>query len=76
LAGSQATLSQASGTVDVSYLTIQDINATGVATWNAYVNQQNIDAGNNDGWDFGISPVIGGAEYTYQLRSFTEMRQF
>jgi hypothetical protein len=76
LAGSQATLSQASGTVDVSYLTIQDINATGGATWNAYVNQQNIDAGNNDGWDFGISPVIGGAEYTYQLRSFTEMRQF
>jgi len=76
LAGSQATLSQASGTVDASYLTIRDINATGGATWNAYVNQSNIDAGNNDGWDFGISPVIGGAEYTYQLRSFTQPRRF
>ena len=74
--GSQATLSQASGTVSTSYLTIQDINATGGATWDAYVDQSNVDAGNNDGWDFGISPVIGGAEYTYQLRSFTQPRRF
>lgn len=76
LAGSQATLSQASGTVDASYLTIQDINAVGGATWNAFVNQQNIDAGNNDGWDFGISPIVGSYEYTYQLRSFTQPRRF
>lgn len=75
-AGSQATLSEASGTVNASYLTIQDINATGGATWNAYVDQFNVDAGNNDGWDFGVSPVVGGAEYTYQLRSFTEPRRF
>jgi hypothetical protein len=74
--GSQATLSQASGTVNVSYLSIQDINATGGATWDAYVDQGNIDAGNNDGWDFGISPVVGGNEYTYQLRSFTQPRRF
>jgi len=74
--GSQATLSQTSGTVDASYLTLRDINATGGATWNAYVDQSNIDSGNNDGWDFGISPVIGGAEYTYQLRSFTQPRRF
>jgi hypothetical protein len=74
--GSQATLSQAGGTVNASYLTIRDINAIGGATWAAYVNQGNIDAGNNDGWDFGISPVIGGAEYTYQLRSFTQPRRF
>ena len=74
--GSQATLSQASGTVNASYLTIRDINATGGAAWNAYVDQSNIDAGNNDGWDFGISPVVGGAEYTYQLRSFTQPRRF
>jgi hypothetical protein len=75
-AGNQATISQASGTVNASYLTIQDSNATGGATWLAYVDQQNVDNGNNDGWDFGISPVVGGAEYTYRLRSFTEMRQF
>jgi len=74
--GSQATLSQASGTVDVTCLTIRDINATGGATWNAFTNQLNIDAGNNDGWDFGISPVVGGAEYTYALRSFTQPRRF
>jgi hypothetical protein len=74
--GSQATLSQASGTVDASYLTIRDINAIGGATWNAFVNQQNIDAGNNDGWDFGISPIVGSYEYTYQLRSFTQPRRF
>lgn len=76
LAGTQATLSQASGTVDVSYLIIKDNNATGGATWNAYVDQSNIDAGNNDGWDFGISPVVGGAEYTYTIRSFTQPRRF
>jgi hypothetical protein len=76
LAGTQATLSQASGTVDVNYLTIKDSNATGGATWNAFVDQSNIDAGNNDGWDFGISPVVGGAEYTYTIRSFTQPRRF
>lgn len=76
LAGSQATLSQASGTVNTSYLTIRDINAVGGATWNAYLDQFNVDAGNNDGWDFGISPVVGGAEYTYALRSFTQPRRF
>lgn len=74
--GSQATISKLSGTVDVSYLTIQDSNAAGGATWNAYVNQSNIDNGNNDGWDFSISPVIGAYEYTYQLRSFTQPRRF
>jgi hypothetical protein len=76
LASSQATLSQASGTVDASYLTIQDINAVGGATFNAFLNQFNIDAGNVDGWNFGISPVVGGAEYTYSMRSFTQPRRF
>ena len=52
VAGSQATLSQASGTVNVSNLTIQDINATGGATWNAFTNDGSVDDGNNDGWNF------------------------
>ncbi len=52
VAGTQATLSRPSGTVSTSYLTIQDINATGGATWRAYTTNQNIDAGNNTGWDF------------------------
>lgn len=50
--GAQATLSVASGTVSVSYLSIRDINATGGAVWQAYTTNQNVDAGNNDGWDF------------------------
>jgi hypothetical protein len=51
-AGVQATLSQATGTVDVSYLTIQDSAATGGATWIAYLANADIDAGNNTGWTF------------------------
>lgn len=50
--GTQATLSDASGTNDASYLTIQDIYATGGATWNAFASNQNIDNGNNLGWFF------------------------
>lgn len=50
LAGSQATLSQASGTVNISYLTIKDINATGGAKWNALSDAFNY--GNNSGWYF------------------------
>jgi hypothetical protein len=74
--GSQATLSQASGTVNANNLTVRDINATGGATWNAFVDQGNVDAGNVDGWNFGISPVVGGTEYTYRIRSFTQPGKF
>lgn len=51
-AGVQATLSDSSGVVSVSFVSIQDINATGGAVWNAYSSSGNIDAGNNTGWDF------------------------
>jgi len=53
--GAQATLSAASGTNTVSYLTIQDSNATGGATWSAL--SSSIDAGNNTGWIFSPSDV-------------------
>lgn len=62
LAGSQATLSQASGTVSASHLTIKDINATGGATWNAFVTNGNVDGGNNTGWDFFVQ--LGKYIYT------------
>lgn len=52
LNGSQATLSQSSGIVNVSNLTIKDINAAGGAVWQAFVTSGNVDSGNNTGWDF------------------------
>jgi hypothetical protein len=52
LAGSQATLSKTSGTVNASYLTIQDINATGGAIWNARTDLGSKDITNNTGWNF------------------------
>jgi hypothetical protein len=50
LAGSQATLSQASATANMSYLTIKDINATGGARFNAVTGS--LSGGNNNGWYF------------------------
>jgi hypothetical protein len=76
VAGSQATLSQASGTVNATNLTIKDINATGGATWNALLTSNNVDAGNNSGWIFGDPPVTLATEYTYKIRSFTQPRRF
>jgi len=64
LAGSRATLSQASGTVNASYLTIKDINANGGATWNAFATNNNVNAGNNLGWDFAVQ--LG--RYIYTVR--------
>jgi len=58
--GTQATLSDASGTNSVSYLTIRDINATGGATWDSYLYNANVDAGNNTGWNFDSIPVLSG----------------
>jgi len=52
ISGTQATISDASGTNSVSHLTIQDSNATGGAVWDAYTSNFNVDAGNNTGWDF------------------------
>jgi len=73
--GTQATLSAASGTINATYLTIQDSNATGGATWNALYDYGNINAGNNSGWYFGDSPTVGN-EITMRLRSFTQPRRF
>ena len=75
LAGTQATLSQASGTISARYLTVKDINAAGGATWNAFYSNGNSDAGNNTGWNFGGTPAVS-TEVTYSLRSFTTPRRF
>jgi hypothetical protein len=74
LPGTQATISDASGTNSVSYLTIQDSNATGGATWNALA-LTNVNAGNNTGWSFIVTPSVVN-EITMRLRSFTQPRRF
>jgi len=74
VAGTQATISDASGTNTVTYLTIQDSAATGGATWNAY-DPTNVNAGNNTGWFLPPTPAVGN-EITMRLRSFTQPRRF
>lgn len=64
LAGSQATITDPSGTNTVTYLTIKDINATGGATWDAFITNGNVDGSNNTGWDFFAQ--IG--RYMYNVR--------
>jgi hypothetical protein len=54
--GSQATISDPSGTITATYLSIQDIVATGGATWNAN-GPTNSNISNNSGWNF--SSAIG-----------------
>ena len=55
----RATLSKASGTVDVSYLSIKDSAATGGASFVALPSNGNIDAGNNTGWRFLVLRSFG-----------------
>jgi hypothetical protein len=55
--GTRYTLSDASGIVSVSFLDIQDSNATGGAAWQAYTANGNVNSGNNLGWLF--SPSSG-----------------
>jgi hypothetical protein len=52
VAGTRANLSKASGTVNVSFCSIRDSNATGGATWNAYTSNGNVNVSNNLGWIF------------------------
>jgi hypothetical protein len=74
--GSQAILSEATGTVSVSFLNIKDINAVGGASWNAYTDFENVDDGNNDGWNFSLSPPYASYEPPIIIRSFTQPRRF
>jgi hypothetical protein len=72
-AGTQATISQASGTVNANYLTLQDNNATGGATFNAFTDagssssSNNVNNGNVTGWNF--IPDAGGFLMLFPLDS-------
>jgi hypothetical protein len=72
--GSQATISDASGTNTVEYLTIQDSIATGGAVFDALA-ITNVNAGNNTGWFFSATPSVAN-EVEMRLRSFTQPRRF
>jgi hypothetical protein len=72
--GSQATISDASGTNTVEYLTIQDSIATGGAVFDALA-ITNVNAGNNTGWFFSATPSVAD-KVEMRLRSFTQPRRF
>jgi hypothetical protein len=57
--GTQATISDASGTDTVTYLAIRDSNAIGGAIWNALATT-NADNGNNSGWSFTPGILVTG----------------
>jgi hypothetical protein len=59
-AGTAATLSKASGTVNVSYLSIKDNTPTGGARWVAS-NGTNVDGGNTVGWEFILGQQATGS---------------
>jgi hypothetical protein len=61
--GTRFTLSDASGTVSVSFLDIQDSNATGGATWEAFTANGNVDSGNNLGWSFTAGGYVDAIAY-------------
>lgn len=63
--GAQFTLSKASGTVSVDYLSIQDSNATGGAAWYAGTNSTNVS--NNSGWIFTAPPAPSAANSNFLL---------
>lgn len=56
----RADLSKSSGIVDCDYLTINDTDATGGATW--YAGSNSVDGTDNSGWIFTAAPaaVVGG----------------
>jgi len=63
--GTQATISDASGTNSPTYLSIRDSNAAGGATWSA-AGTGNINAGNNTGWT-GLPALASGGNFFFMF---------
>ena len=63
VSGTQFTLSKSSGTVSTDYMSIQDSNATGGATWNAGTHSVNVS--NNTGWIFATAPTLTGQFFAF-----------
>jgi hypothetical protein len=62
VAASAATLSKASGTVDLDYLSLQDSTATGGASF--YAGNNSTDVSGNTGWTFTNAPRTAAAAIT------------
>lgn len=60
MAGTPATISKASGTVNFTGMTFRDITATGGAVWNAYTSNGNVDGGGNTGINFSPTTTNSG----------------
>ena len=67
--GTQATISDASGTITVTYLTIQDSNATGGAAWDATAST-NVNAGNNTGWLLPFNKGVYTSGFPYFVNKY------
>lgn len=65
VAGSAATISDASGTITVSYVSIRDSIATGGATFKAPLNLGNVNVSNNTGWDFSNIVIVSGVNTNF-----------
>jgi hypothetical protein len=58
-AGTAATLSCASGTISLNYVSLKDLTATGGATFNAFTSNGCVNTSGNTGWNFGVSSAYG-----------------
>jgi len=65
--GVRFSLAKNSGTVNVSYMSIQDSAATGGAAWYSLLTNNNIDAGNNAGWYFLEPPVTNSSQFMFMF---------
>ena len=71
--GQAATLSKASGTVSCDYVRIQDLTASGGATWNAGENSTNVSG--NSGWIF-ADPIANNTGNFFRMFQFVIAENF
>jgi hypothetical protein len=65
--GVRFSLAKSSGTVNVSYMSIQDSAATGGAAWYSLLTDNNTDEGNNAGWYFVEPPLTNPTQFMFMF---------
>ena len=66
IAGTAATLSKASGTVECTSISLKDSTAAGGALWYAGPTPPSVDVSGNTGWTFSAVPIAGGGNGVQQ----------